>query len=200
MLNAIIVDDEELSIRRLRNLLAGQNEIEICHTFLNPWEAYTFVKKNPVHIAFLDISMSEINGMRLSKLLLDQNPSMDIVFETGYDDYAVQAFDMSALDYLMKPVTQQRVAKTLEKIRKRHQGMQIEQIDDVGKPAEDILTEQEKNALRLIRAGLSNKEIADQLSISAETVKTHIKKLYQKLGAKNRAQAVQRAMEMKISI
>lgn len=58
--------------------------------------------------------------MRLSRLLLELDDSINIVFVTGNDNYAVQAFDISALDYLMKPVTDQRLSKTLDKIRKRH--------------------------------------------------------------------------------
>lgn len=200
MLTAIIVDDEELAIKRLRSLLSEHTEIEIINTFMDPWEAYAFVKENTVHIAFLDISMSEINGLILSKLLRNQNPCMDIVFETGYDDYAVQAFDMCALDYLMKPVTQQRLTKTLDRIQKRHQVTQTGLSEIINLPEENILTEQEKKTLRLIAKGFSNKEIAYQLVISTETVKTHIKGLYRKLGAKNRVQAVQRAREIKILI
>ncbi|TDF94776.1 BTAD domain-containing putative transcriptional regulator [Paenibacillus piri] len=125
MLRAIIVDDEELSVKRLKKLLIESGEIEVCRTFLNPLEAYEFVKENPIDIAFLDISMPGINGMTLSGLLLDHT-SIDVVFVTGYDDYAVQAFDMSALDYLMKPVTAQRLSKTLSRIRKGRRSMAVE--------------------------------------------------------------------------
>ncbi|GAA0133765.1 response regulator [Paenibacillus sp. YSY-4.3] len=118
MLRAIIVDDEELSIKRLRRILTESGEVGSCHTFLNPLEAFEFVKANPVDIAFLDISMPEINGMKLSGRLLELGDSLEIVFVTGYDEYAVQAFDMSALDYLLKPVTAERVSKTLNKYRR----------------------------------------------------------------------------------
>ncbi|MDD9269542.1 response regulator [Paenibacillus sp. GCM10023248] len=122
MLRAIIVDDEELSVKRMKKILSENGDIEICQTFLNPLEAYEFVKANTIHIAFLDISMPEINGMKLSSLLLQLDESIDVVFVTGYDNYAVQAFDMSALDYLLKPVTTERLSKTLDKIRKKHRG------------------------------------------------------------------------------
>lgn len=118
MLRAIIVDDEELSVKRLRRILAASREISSCHEFLNPLEAIEFVKANPVDIAFLDISMPEIHGMKLSASLLELDDSLEIVFVTGYDEYAVQAFDMSALDYLLKPVTAERVSRTLHKFRK----------------------------------------------------------------------------------
>ncbi len=200
MLRAVIVDDEELSLNRLKRLLSESVEIEIVHTFLNPVEAYEFVKANPVHIAFLDISMPEIDGMRLSGLLLDLDASIDVVFVTAHDEYAVQAFDMSALDYLMKPVTAQRMSKTLDKIIKKHRRAAIlDSVEVLPKTPEEkrfrkeILTEQEMRVLRLIANGLSNREIAPRLAITGETVKFHIKNIYRKLEVNNRVQALQRA-------
>jgi two-component system, LytTR family, response regulator len=205
MLRAIIVDDEELSVNRLQRILSESGKIEICHTFLNPLEAYEFVKANPIHIAFLDISMPEIDGMRLSSLLLDLDAFIDVVFVTAYDDYAVQAFDMSALDYLMKPVTAQRMSKTLDKIRKRHRNAAawpsmevLPETPEEELSLNEILTEQETKVLSLLADGLSNKEIAPRLNISGETVKFHIKNVYKKLGVFNRVQALQRARELRI--
>jgi predicted ATPase/DNA-binding NarL/FixJ family response regulator/GAF domain-containing protein len=119
MLRAIIVDDEQLSVNRLKRILSESSDIEICQTFLNPMDAYEFVKANSIHVAFLDVDMPEINGMRLSSLFHDLDASIAVVFVSAYDNYAAQAFDMSALDYLMKPVTAQRMRRTLDKINKR---------------------------------------------------------------------------------
>ncbi|QJD84622.1 response regulator [Cohnella herbarum] len=123
MLRAIIVDDEELSVKRLKRILSNTGDVEICGTFFDPREAYQFVAANPIDVAFLDISMPEMNGMKLSRALLDLHASIDIVFVTGYDNYAVQAFDLSALDYLMKPVTAERLAQTLNKLGKKQDGL-----------------------------------------------------------------------------
>lgn len=205
MLQAIIVDDEELPMKLLKKILTDSGEIEICHTFLNPLEAYEFVKANPIQLAFLDISMPEINGMRLSGMLHDLDDSIDVVFVTAYDDYAVQAFDMSALDYLMKPVTAQRMSQTLDKIIKRHRSAAARPPTEVllitpekEQFRKEILTEQETKVLRLIADGLSNKEIALHMNITGETVKFHIKNVYRKLGIFNRVQALQRARELRI--
>lgn len=116
-MRAMIVDDEELSVKRLNKLLAASGEVEVGGTFFNPLEAYEFVKEgNRIDVAFLDIFMPEINGLKLSDLLHELDCSIDIVFVTGYDNYAVQAFDLSALDYIMKPVTPERLNKTLDKL------------------------------------------------------------------------------------
>lgn len=119
MLSALIVDDEPLAVKRLATLLAENGvEPESCKCFLNWSDAYDYARNHQVDIAFLDISMPEIDGMKLSELLLDLNESTKIVFVTGHDTYAVQAFEAEALDYLLKPVSSERVAKTLAKFNK----------------------------------------------------------------------------------
>lgn len=200
MLRAIIVDDEELSANRLKRILSESGGIEICQVFLNPLAAYEFVKTNartnPIHIAFLDISMPVIDGMRLSGLLLELDGAIDVVFVTAYDEYAVQAFDMSALDYLMKPVTARRLSQTLDKIRRRHPSAFVAPSSD--EAPNEILTEQETKVLRMLAEGLSNKEIVPLLNITRETVKFHIKNVYRKLGVNNRVRALQRARELRL--
>ncbi|GGD59703.1 hypothetical protein GCM10010911_16900 [Paenibacillus nasutitermitis] len=119
MLRVMIVDDEELAVQRLEMILSGIDDVEIGLASMNPQEAYDYARTHPVHLAFLDIAMPKINGLRLSTLLLELNPSISVVFVTGFDNYAIQAFDLNALDYLMKPVTLQRMLKTLDKARKR---------------------------------------------------------------------------------
>jgi len=200
MLRALIVDDEELAVERIVMILSELGGVEIGHTSMNPRDAYEYAKSNPVHIAFLDIAMPEINGMRLSSLLLDLQPSLYVVFVTGYDHYAVQAFDLNALDYLMKPVSAQRMLKTLDKARERQEHLLPPQKGkaEEGIPSHDHLTEQETKVLLLIAEGLANKEIAYGLNIASETVKTHIKNVYRKLGVNNRVQALQRGQELRL--
>ncbi|WP_090108857.1 LytTR family DNA-binding domain-containing protein [Cohnella sp. OV330] len=125
--------------------------------FLNPVEAYEFVKNNSIHIAFLDISMPEVDGMKLSGMLLDLDASIDVVFVTAYDNYAVQAFDMSALDYIVKPVTAQRISKTVDKIIRRLRSAAAESSMEVTHKTteeelfnQEILTEQKMKVLRLV--------------------------------------------------
>lgn len=205
MLKAMIVDDEELPMKLLARLLSESGRIASCRSFQNPLDALEYAKTNPVDLAFLDISMPEIDGMRLSGLLAELDETIDVVFVTAYDHYAVQAFDMSASDYVMKPASAQRIARTLDKIMKRRVNASV--VPDpkalpangpLSAPAEALLTEQETKVLRLIAEGLSNKEIVPRLNITAETVKFHVKNIYRKLGVNNRVRALQRAIELKI--
>lgn len=116
MLRAIIVDDEPLSVNRLKRLLEESGKIDICGTFLHPLDAIDYVRDSPIDIAFLDIFMPDMNGILLSGMLHKQDEAIGVVFVTGYDDYAIDAFEMSAIDYLLKPVTAQRLAITLSKL------------------------------------------------------------------------------------
>ena len=124
MLRTILVDDEELSIKRLKKILMEYSGVQICNTFSNSLEAYEYVKENKIDVAFLDISMPDIDGMTFSDMLHDIDSNTDIVFVTGYDEHAVKAFELNALDYLLKPVTLERLQKTLDKIRKKRRHMQ----------------------------------------------------------------------------
>jgi two-component system LytT family response regulator len=210
MLRVMIVDDELLSVKRLKKLLAESGKIETCDAFLNPVEAYEFAKSNPIHIAFVDLFMPEMNGLQLSSLLHDLDASIEVVLVTESDDYAIQAFEIGALDYMKKPVTVQHMSKTLDKIRRRYRGEAVEPSMEVhrqrpvtteeGLARNERLTEQEIKVLQLIAVGLSNKEIARRLGIGDETVKYNIKKMYKRLKVHNRVQAVLRAEELKIMV
>ncbi|MBB6635763.1 response regulator [Cohnella thailandensis] len=198
MLRAMIVDDEELAIERLEMILSEVGGVEIGYSTLDPREACEYARTNPVQIAFLDISMPEIDGMSLSDHLRKLDSSIDVVFVTGYDSYAVQAFEVNASDYLLKPVSLERMAKTLERIRERRRSAEPE--SKVLPELKTILTEQEARVVGLIAEGLPNKEIASRLNITAETVKTHLKNCFRKLEVNNRVQLLRRAHELKIRI
>ncbi|GJM78330.1 hypothetical protein HMSSN139_08260 [Paenibacillus sp. HMSSN-139] len=143
---------------------------------LTPREAYEYVRANPIQVAFLDISMPEVDGMSLSRLLLEQDPSISVIFVTGFDDYAVQAFEVNALDYLMKPVTEQRFARTWEKIKEKYR----EEASEEELPAATgLLTGQETRIVQYMAEGLSNRQIAESLHITSETVKSHLKNVFE---------------------
>ncbi|MED5018252.1 response regulator transcription factor [Paenibacillus chibensis] len=194
MIRSIIIDDESLSVRRLKHMLAEFEELEICGAFLTPREAYEYARANPIQVAFLDISMPDVDGMSLSRLLLERDPSLSVIFVTGYDDYAVQAFEVNALDYLMKPVTEQRLARTWEKIKEKYR----DYASEVEPDATGLLTGQETRIVQYMAEGLSNKQIAETLHITSETVKSHLKNVFRKLDVNNRVRALQRAKELKI--
>lgn len=116
-MKCLIVDDEKLALSRLKRLLNEENISDIveCNT---PLDAIKEVAKQKFDIAFLDISMPQMSGLELANTILDINPNTFIVFQTAYDEHALEAFSVGGIDYLLKPISSDSIKKTLEKISK----------------------------------------------------------------------------------
>ncbi|GAA0406055.1 response regulator [Paenibacillus motobuensis] len=118
-MKVIIVDDESLAIFKMEKLLKEQTvvkDIEIIGSYMNPQEALELAQRQFLQLAFLDIEMPEINGFELANQLLNIQPHIQIVFTTAFQEYALKAFEINALDYLLKPVSQDRLIITLQRI------------------------------------------------------------------------------------
>ena len=117
-MKAILVDDERLLLKDLAQLLAAYRDVDVVEQFTAPLSALEYVRGSAaVDVAFLDINMPDINGLHLAEQLLEVCPSLEIVFITAYDEYAIKAFEINAFDYLLKPVEEQRLEKTSIKLR-----------------------------------------------------------------------------------
>jgi two-component system, LytTR family, response regulator len=120
-MKVILVDDEPLALKYLERQLLKLDtmSIDVIGTYTNPFEGRDEILTRDVDIVFLDISLPELNGIELAEQLLEQKPHLCIVFVTGYHEYAVTAFELNAVDYIVKPVQLDRVAKTMERLRSR---------------------------------------------------------------------------------
>jgi len=112
-MRAIIIDDERLARKELKSLLKDYHEIEIVDECSSPEEALKSIEKHNPDLLFLDIQMPEKTGFDLLQEL-DKSPK--VIFVTAFDEYAVQAFEVNALDYLMKPVDPERLKETMTKV------------------------------------------------------------------------------------
>lgn len=124
-MKAIIVDDERIARHELRRLLAAHPEIEIAAEAQNGGEALDLIPKLNPDLVFLDIQMPEMTGFELLAKL-DDVPQ--IIFTTAYDQYAIRAFEVSALDYLLKPIAPARLAAAVAKLRPRKSPPRLEQV------------------------------------------------------------------------
>lgn len=113
---AVIVDDEELARAILREYLAAHPEIEIVAECANGFEAVKAVSELTPDLLFLDIQMPKLNGFEVLELM---GPGPAVIFVTAYDQYALRAFEVHAVDYLLKPFTPERLAEALERARQR---------------------------------------------------------------------------------
>jgi two-component system LytT family response regulator len=117
-IRALIVDDEPLARERLRSLLATESDFQIVGECGNGKAALSWMTREPVDLVFLDIIMPEMNGFEVVQAIpLDRLPQ--IVFVTVFDTFAVKAFEVHAVDYVLKPVDPIRLKITLNHIRKR---------------------------------------------------------------------------------
>lgn len=119
MIRAIIVDDELPSLYKLEKLLTSSELAEVSATFIKPADALTFLENNMVDAVFLDIDMPDMDGIELATRILDLRGHIAVIFVTAYNQYAVEAFRLNALDYLMKPVSLDRLKETLSRIMDR---------------------------------------------------------------------------------
>ncbi len=116
--NVLVIDDEELARKRLKRLLAGHEHIHIAGEAKNGLEGLLQIELLKPDLIFLDIEMPVLNGFEmLSKLTRPPK----VIFTTAYDQYAVKAFEEESVDYLLKPIEKDRLAKAIHKLQ-NHQG------------------------------------------------------------------------------
>ncbi|WP_340317545.1 LytR/AlgR family response regulator transcription factor [Rhizorhabdus argentea] len=117
-IRTILVDDEPLAIQGLQLRLAPHEDVEIIETCLNGREAIRAIKTHKPDLVFLDIQMPGFDGFSVIQGLMEVEPPL-FVFVTAYQDHAIRAFEAQAMDYLLKPVDEQRLADTLDRVRQR---------------------------------------------------------------------------------
>ncbi len=114
-IKCIVVDDEPLAIRVIESHIEKINDIELVAKCSNAIEALEILKNNKIDLIFLDIQMPELTGLEFLNTL--QNPPT-IIFTTAYRNYAIDAFELDILDYLLKPITFERFCKSINKFYK----------------------------------------------------------------------------------
>ena len=117
-IRTILVDDEPLAIQGLQLRLAPHEDVDIIETCLNGREAIRAIKTHKPDLVFLDIQMPGFDGFSVIQGLMEVEPPL-FVFVTAYQDHAICAFEAQAMDYLLKPVDEQRLADTLDRVRQR---------------------------------------------------------------------------------
>lgn len=133
-MKAIIIDDERLARTELRKLLQDFPEIEIVDEASNAEEGIQKIESHNPDLIFLDIQMPGKTGF---DMLSELDHAPQVIFTTAYDEYALKAFEVNALDYLLKPVEPRRLADAVEKLRRNQNGA----------PAERTMTQHEPNSI-----------------------------------------------------
>jgi two-component system LytT family response regulator len=120
-LRIVLADDERPARRFLRNLLESFPEVAVVGEAANGHEALALIEQASPHLVLLDLHMPELGGLDTARLLTQEAPPL-IAFVTAHDEFAVEAFELNAVDYLLKPVERDRLAETLQRARHRVSG------------------------------------------------------------------------------
>jgi DNA-binding NarL/FixJ family response regulator len=202
-IRVLVADDQSMVRAGFRMLLTGEHDIEVVAEASNGLEAVTMAERYDPAVVLMDIQMPEIDGLEATRRILAANRAARILILTtfGLDEYVYEALRAGASGFVLKDDPAEQLidavrtiaagnallspAITKQVIRK------FTRIARAAPPEEiDELTERELGILRLIATGLSNAEIGQELYISETTVKTHVTHILQKLGLRDRVQAV----------
>lgn len=119
MIRIAAVDDEKHVLERFEKLACEFDDIELCGLFETGEQLLSYLETHCLDAVFLDIEMPEVSGLEISHKLLNLNETINIVFLTAFNQYAVEAFEVEAIDYILKPLTEARLGKTLSRLQKK---------------------------------------------------------------------------------
>jgi len=129
-IRALIVDDEPLARRGIRQSLQSVSDVEVIGECKNGREAVAAIEKQKPDLVFLDVQMPLLDGFGVIEEIGAENLPPVVVFVTAFDEHAIRAFEINALDYLLKPVDPERFKKTLERVREQLKNQQSGQLDE----------------------------------------------------------------------
>jgi two-component system LytT family response regulator len=118
-MRAVLIDDERLALRQLEMMLQEWSGIQIVGTYIEVLQALEIIAELKPEVVFIDIQMPEINGLDAAERIYELSPETNIVFVTAYNEYAVQAFELNAMDYVLKPLQRQRLQLTVQRLEQR---------------------------------------------------------------------------------
>ena len=193
-LSIVLADDHTLVRQGIETLLSGNDSLEIVGQAGDGYEALELIEENEPDIAIIDISMPRLNGLEAARKMGEKGLDTDVIFLSMYDDegYIRRAIKTGASGYLLKEDAIDELEEAIESVRNGYHYMSppiltslVEMTERGLKAIEpdvlDRLTSREREILQLIAEGNSNKEIAEIISRSVETVRTHRANLMEKL-------------------
>jgi two-component system, NarL family, response regulator DevR len=206
-IRVLIVDDHPVLRRGLRSLLSSYSDIEVVGEGENAATALQAAQDSSPNIILLDIHLPGPNGIEIAHQLRKQVPEAKIIILSAFDnkEYVLETLRAGAYAYLLKNTSDETV---VEAIRAVHQGKHLlapslmdtvlkhfEILSQVATSHEVGLTDQEIHVLKLLADGASSREIGEKLYWSERTVKRRVEEIIEKLGARNRAEAVAHAIK-----
>jgi len=210
-IRVLVADDQSMVRAGFRLLLTGEQDIEVVAEASNGREAVAMAERFNPAVVLMDIRMPEIDGLEATRRILAANQSARILILTtfGLDEYVYEALKAGASGFVLKDDPAEQLINAVRTVAAGNALLSpavtkrvIRQFTRIARPAPPKelgeLTEREREILRLIATGLSNAEIGRALYIGETTVKTHVTHILQKLGLRDRVQAVVLAYQARL--
>jgi DNA-binding NarL/FixJ family response regulator len=209
VVTVVIADDHQLVRQGLRRYLETAKDIRVVGEASGGHEAVHVVGELKPDVVVLDVRMDDLNGIEATKLIRENSPETGVVILTGHEEDRVvlEAVRAGARGYVLKARDAEHLVNTVRLVAGGNMvidpdaaGAVADQLDDEGGRHGTLgdLTKRELEVLRFLAMGHTNRQIAEQLFISPDTVKTHLEHIYQKLGTPDRTAAVAEAMRRQI--
>lgn len=198
----VIIEDDPMQRENLKLLLGGEPGITVTGAYPSAEEALRGIKKAAPEVVLCDLGLPGMSGIELIKTLKKSMPAIEFMAHTVFDDRenVFSAIKAGASGYLLKGSSPRELIEALNELYKGGSPMSpkiarrvIHEFQDEDLGEQFILSQREKAIIKCVEHGMTYKEIAVELSISAHTVHSHIKRIYEKLHAKDRGEALNNA-------
>jgi DNA-binding NarL/FixJ family response regulator len=208
-ITVVITDDHTLVRQGLRRYLEEADGLEVVGEASTGTEAVSLVERARPDVAILDIRMPEMDGIQAARAITEEHRDTRVIMLTAHDDrrLMVDAVRAGARGYVLKARDADHLVRSVKLVAEGHLvidpdlvSVLAEELSESGRrdrPA-DTLTDRELEILQLLAFGYTNRDIGQRLYISADTVKTHLEHIYQKLGASDRTAAVAEAFRRRL--
>jgi len=213
-LRVILVDDQILFAESLKNILEMRTEdIRVVGLAYNGQQAIELVKRKRVDVVLMDVRMPVLDGVEATRRILLDHPETRVIMLTTFDDdeYVHEALQYGAVGYLLKTIPPAELITSIRAVK--HGTIQIspsvaKKLLDSFRPNPENrgpewlkgLSAREREVLKLLSKGLSNRQIAERLFIAEQTVKNHLSVIYSKMDVHHRTEAILKAKEHGVSL
>lgn len=207
-IRVLIVDDHEVVREGILKMLSLDPEIEVVGKAQNGQEALYLAEKLKPQVVITDFKLPDLTGSVVTKALRNRIPDILVIILTAYDDeqYLLQSLEAGAMAYLLKDTSAENLIGTVKRVTEGEEiltpeiaSMALQEKSPVQKRVVwNEFTPRELEVLSLMVKGYSNNEIATTLYLSNNTVKTHVRRIFRKLGVESRAEAISLAYRKKL--